>query len=982
MVESGAGGARSSGDVVDGALEWDVYVSYPHREVDWAQRLDEELSERGLRSFVDLNVRPGEPWKDTLDRALEHSRILVVLWSEAAREAPGMLTEVMDFQSRMLQGEQLRIVPVMLGGQALISSAPEVLASRQALLVDAKDYEAGPYAEVPSWTNAIEQIAKIAEGTRRGPRRAQERQAASTERISPESAQASSFEDRWVLDVGEWASTALNCAAGMLVSIDPDEPQMRAAALIGALSTSVARNMAPSTGDVAMLVGNSQRDGRGLPDALGEAARVAGLAPPRVPAAATPASREVWLGESSVAWILQQATAVQRQTGAQQIHLRHVMAVGVHPSVPSAVFEELGLTFSQLRLGWHAAIARMPRVESGEGWEAILREQQLPLVESPSAPSAHVHADKWTTEDSLDYALYAKAIAEFITHKSAKPPMVISVQAPWGQGKTSLMRMVQKNLDPEHPDLVAASARREASVALEKPSELTFKDLRKWLGGKAKIEEVKPNSIRTVWFNAWKYQSSEQTWAGLAHAILAQLPARLSRKDRELFWLRLQRRRIDPSAVREDIHRAALERFLPQLVRWPLLAVGGLFVVGIALLAHGLGVVGAGVAGTSTIGSAWLAWQAWTKATDQALKRPLEGAYLRYVRQPDYSGNLGYLHLVEEDMANALELLTPDAQPTVIFIDDLDRCSPGKIGEVIEAVNLFLAGEFPNCAFVIGIDAEVVAASMEVVHAQIIDKLGDRRGELGWRFMDKFVQLPFVIPRLQVAQREGYMRGLFARAAGEQSAQPLVEADRLEAQVTDQALSVDQLAARAGELRQRLVAVDPDRARDLGEKVVEEGARRFSDEDPEVIDALAAQMQYLSDNPRTIKRAVNLYRFHRFAAIARQASALEFATPAQIGRWIVVIVRWPQFVRWLQAGREQGPAEYDGRAVAFEAGRDPAAEVLARAAKAESVRELRRVLEEMGVDAAWTRDTELLEFIQEPIDPQLRLELASSRGLW
>ena len=52
----------------------------------------------------------------------------------------------------------------------------------------------------------------------------------------------------------------------------------------------------------------------------------------------------------------------------------------------------------------------------------------------------------------------------------------------------------------------------------------------------------------------------------------------------------------------------------------------------------------------------------------------------------------------------------------MIFVDDLDRCSPAKVGEVIEAINLFLAGEYPNCAFVIGIDAEVVAASMEVVH--------------------------------------------------------------------------------------------------------------------------------------------------------------------------------------------------------------------------------------------------------------------------
>jgi hypothetical protein len=143
-----------------------------------------------------------------------------------------------------------------------------------------------------------------------------------------------------------------------------------------------------------------------------------------------------------------------------------------------------------------------------------------------------------------------------------------------------------------------------------------------------------------------------------------------------------------------------------------------------------IGALGVAVSGTGLLGAAWVARRAWATATTEVLKRPLEGAYVRYVRQPDYSGKLGYLHLVEEDMVRALELLTADQKPAVIFIDDLDRCSPAKVGEVIEAVNLFLAGEYPNCAFVIGIDAEVVAASMEVVHAEIIAKLADRRGSL------------------------------------------------------------------------------------------------------------------------------------------------------------------------------------------------------------------------------------------------------------
>jgi hypothetical protein len=969
--------------------ECDVFVSYPGQEVAWARRLIADLSARGLRCFSDQNLRPGERWKEAMERALEDSRILVVLWSPSAREAPGMLTEIIDFNAIVQRGDRPRyILPVMLGGSELLSTAPEALASRHALLVSAEAYAAGPTVDSPEWQRVVDAIEKQAEHTRATGGRSSVKQEPSTPSPAPGSTLApasspapgstlapastpapadASASMETVPRFSGMAQMALTLAGEMLGDDERSESHTRTAALLGALLASAYGGMAPSTGDVARLVLARQRSERSVQQAIAAAASAAGLAPP-------PSSQPLTLIEpvltgSSTAALVRDAADVQRRTGAEGIDLRHILTVGVHRGVSEAALAELGFTLPELQAQWRASILSRPLDDPRENWVKLLGEH---VAISP--PTARVHADRWTIKDRLDYALYAKAIAEFIRHPDAEPPMVISVQAPWGQGKTSLMRMVQNDLDPGHPDLVHADDGRRPGLAVEQSSALTFKTLRSSLGGDVPIgEDIKPGSIRTVWFNAWKYQSSEQIWAGLAHAILAQLPARLSVKDRELFWLRLQRRRIDPAAVRNDIHRAALERFLPKLVGLTLLGLGALVVLGLALLAGGLGAAGVGVAGAGVIGTLWRAWQAWAAATADALQRPLEGAYLRYVRQPDYSGHLGYLHLVEEDMTNALELLTPDDQPAVIFIDDLDRCSPAKIGEVIEAVNLFLAGEYPHCAFVIGIDAEVVAASMEVVHAQIIEKLRGRRGELGWRFMDKFVQLPFVMPRLQSDQREDYLRGLFSTLPSGDPQAVLAEAARLEGQVDGLAMSVDELAEAVGDLAPRLAAVAPDRARALAEKVVTAGARAFSDEDPEVVDALADQMRYLSDNPRTIKRAVNLYRFNRFTAFARQVSTqpLDIATPAQIGRWTVVIVRWPQFVRWLQAGREQDSSSPD-----------LAKRVHELAAKADDARELKLALRNDEIDATWMDDFELLEFLSEQTDPELQLDRASPCGLW
>ena len=715
-----------------------------------------------------------------------------------------------------------------------------------------------------------------------------------------------------------------------------------------------------------------------MEEALTAAGAVAGLEP--LYSDASEMMRVDELGNSSVRELVQDAVDIQRLTGTTGVHLRHVLATGVHPAVPDRVLAQLGVTMSELSGAWRASIARTWPGESQTGWDRILSQQSSSGRVAGSPPSARVQGDRWTTEDRLDYALYAKAIAEFIRHPDATPPMVISVQAPWGQGKTSLMRMVQHDLDPDHPDLAETRQGRESSTMVEPPSKLTFGDLRDSLDGEVQLHDVKPKVVRTVWFNAWKYHSSEQIWAGLAHSILAQLPARLSVKDREWFWLRLQLRRIDPTAVRSDIHRAALERFLPKLAGWAALVLGVLVVAGLALLASGLSAVGVGIAGGGVIGSLSMARRAWAKATTEVLRRPLEGSYLRYVRQPEYASKLGYLHLVQEDMTRALDLLTPDDQPVVIFIDDLDRCSPAKIGEVVEAVNLFLAGEYPNCAFVIGIDAEVVAASMEVVHAEIIDKLDDRRGELGWRFMDKFVQLPFVMPTLHPDQREAYLRGLFSTAKHQEGEHLVAEAEKLAREVeqeregNEESTTVDELARRVGDLAPRLAAVAPDRARALGEQVVAAGAQSFSDSDPEVIQALADQMRFLSDNPRTIKRAVNLYRFHRFAAFARQASALplEVASPEQIGRWIVVIIRWPQFVRWMQAQRDDGVTP----------GEDAATRVLALGAATDTLQGFRKALGDNGINGDWTEDMELLEFLRDESSPDLRLDLAGRRGLW
>src|SRR5262249_22773237 len=82
-------------------------------------------------------------------------------------------------------------------------------------------------------------------------------------------------------------------------------------------------------------------------------------------------------------------------------------------------------------------------------------------------------------------------------------------------------------------------------------------------------------------------------------------------------------------------------------------------------------------------------------------------------------------------------------RPLVVFVDDLDRCSYSTVAQVIEALNVFLAGDFNSCIFVIAMEPDLVAAQIHVAYEKLFDRLGEERaGDLGWRFLEQMVQLP------------------------------------------------------------------------------------------------------------------------------------------------------------------------------------------------------------------------------------------------
>jgi hypothetical protein len=74
-----------------------------------------------------------------------------------------------------------------------------------------------------------------------------------------------------------------------------------------------------------------------------------------------------------------------------------------------------------------------------------------------------------------------------------------------------------------------------------------------------------------------------------------------------------------------------------------------------------------------------------------------------------------------------------------------------------------------------------------------------------------------------------------------------------------------------------------------------------SDQDPYVSRLiLEAAMNFSSSNPRELKRFVNVFRFQYFIRAARKSRGLPVTSLEQLTNWIILSLKWPQVIQWLQ----------------------------------------------------------------------------------
>jgi cellulose biosynthesis protein BcsQ len=120
---AGAAGFGSPDGVVD--ADYDVFISYPRKELNSATILAKCLRQKRMKVFLDQDVPIGATWAEALYRARERSRMFLVLLP-AYDLGPGQIDELAHIGRRMTE-RGVTVVPIFLSPEAL-ARAPRTFA--------------------------------------------------------------------------------------------------------------------------------------------------------------------------------------------------------------------------------------------------------------------------------------------------------------------------------------------------------------------------------------------------------------------------------------------------------------------------------------------------------------------------------------------------------------------------------------------------------------------------------------------------------------------------------------------------------------------------------------------------------------------------------------------------------------------------------------------------------------------------------------
>ena len=363
--------------------------------------------------------------------------------------------------------------------------------------------------------------------------------------------------------------------------------------------------------------------------------------------------------------------------------------------------------------------------------------------------------DNETSNDLIGFRRFAKAIASLATTEDILP-VTMGVFGDWGSGKSSVLKMLQEELEDEE-------------------------------------------GVVTLWFDGWAFDAYDDPKAALMSAIVHRLESHASVQD---------------VGILQKVQSKA--NSLIRRIKW--FRTAGLATKGILTV-------------TSAVDPAVLAGVALAEELGTVAENALKEGEAEATGAIDYGGVYDAVSGFRSDF----EALVAESgvKSFVVLIDDLDRCLPDAITSTLEAIKLFLA--VPKTAFVIAADERIVRQAV----ARRYPPESYQGSDLAQEYLDKMVQIPVVLPRMDETETETYIYLLFS-----------------ESHLEGEALS--SIYTKVRENRQKRTLVQP-----LNIGIARECLGDDADAlegDFEVVSRIAPILaKNLEGNPRLVKRFLNAF---------------------------------------------------------------------------------------------------------------------------
>lgn len=319
--------------------------------------------------------------------------------------------------------------------------------------------------------------------------------------------------------------------------------------------------------------------------------------------------------------------------------------------------------------------------------------------------------------DYLGFREVAWGLSNYLRNKATKPPLTVAITGAWGTGKSSLMNLL-------HADLVHYK-------------------------------------FRPVWFNAWHHQTEEHLLAALLENIRKQaIPSVISPEGlvfrARLLWVRARQHLLLTLVI-----VAAATLALSFYLHGQYTFVDALLDLTSALKKPSE--IPERIARSSEAGKAIVAFSA-ALASLIALAKTLTPFGLNpasllasrsnSARAADLRAQTSFRHKFAVEFREVTESLNPLTM--VIFIDDLDRCRPEQVYDMLESINFLVScgdcfvimglarRRVENC---VGLVFEKVAAEEREESEETAPDEWERRRRFASDYLEKLINIEVPVPK-------------------------------------------------------------------------------------------------------------------------------------------------------------------------------------------------------------------------------------------